>query len=44
MDLVDELHARVGLMLIGLIVAMLAVGTLIIRNEEAEDGEEKEVR
>lgn len=43
-DAIGDLRARLGLILMGLIVAFAAVGYLIFRFEEAEDGEKEEVR
>lgn len=37
-EAIGDLHARFGLMLMGLLVAMSVIGLLIMRNEEAEDG------
>lgn len=43
-EAIGELHARVGVAFMLILMAMAFVGLLIIRNEEAEDGEEKEAR
>jgi hypothetical protein len=41
---IGDLHAHIGLIVMVPFLIMVAVGLLVMRNEEAEDGEKEEVR